>query len=111
MSKRRVTKHTRPVVTNSNDEVQIKKAEDGEKDRARDLAFILSSPRGRRWLYELIFSRSHVNRLSHVPRDTHSTAFNEGARSVGESVLETIRHEHHAAFITMLEENDITSED
>ncbi len=110
MSKLRSTKHSKPIVKDSNDELQIKKAMDGEKDRERDLAFIMGAPRGRRWLYELIHTRCHVGNLSHVPRDTHSTAFNEGARSVGEALLEEVRSNHHALFIKMLEENDVRDE-
>lgn len=110
MSKRRVTRHSRPVVVDSSDEAQLKQAMDGEKDAARDLDFILSQPRGRRWLYGLIFNTCHVHHGSHVPSDTHSTAFNEGARSVGTALLEEIRSNHHSALITMLEENDVRDE-
>ena len=111
MSKIASSKRTRTVVKDSNDELQIKKAMDGEKDRERDLAWIMGQPRGRRWIYETLFVTCHVNHLSHVPRDTHSTAFNEGARSVGQKVLEELRTKHHALYIKMLEENDERSDD
>ncbi len=107
MSKLSHTKRSKPVVRDSNDELQIKKAIDGDKDRERDLNFIMGSPRGRRWIYELIHTKCHVGQISHVPRDTHSTAFNEGARSVGNALLEELRSAHHALYIKMLEENDV----
>lgn len=97
--------HGRKTVTDSEDADQLKSAQDGEKDRDRDLAFIMSQPRGRRWMYELVFDVCHVSRLSHYPGDTHTTAFNEGARSVGERLQEELRSRHFDAFITMLEEN------
>lgn len=90
--------------------MQIKQAMDGEKDRERDLAFLMGAPRGRRWMHELIFTKCHVGHISHVPRDTHSTAFNEGARSIGEALLEEIRSKHHALYIKMLEEHDVRDE-
>lgn len=107
MSKLTSTKHSREIIRDSNDEIAIKKVIDGEKDRERDLAFLLGAPRGRRWLHDLIYIKCHVGQLSHVPRDTHSTAFNEGARSVGEALLEEIRSNHHALYLKMLEENDV----
>ena len=64
-----------------------------------------SQPRGRRWVYELIYGLCHISRLSHYPGDTHTTAFNEGARAVGERLQEELRSRHFDAFILMLEEN------
>lgn len=110
MSKLNTTRYSKPVVTNSSDELQIKAAMDGEKDREKDIQFLLSQPRGRRWLHGLIYDKCHVGSLSHVPRDTHSTAFNEGARSVGEALQEEIRSNHHALYLKMLEENDVRTD-
>lgn len=105
MSGRPIVKNRRKVVYDASDEAQVKKAEEIEKDRELDLAYIVKEPRGRRWLYDLIFDACHTARLSHTPNDTHSTAFNEGARAVGERVLEELRTRHFDAFIQMLEEN------
>lgn len=105
MSDRPTVRNRRKVVYDASDEAQVKKAEEIEKDRERDLSYIVKEPRGRRWLYELIFDACHVSRPSHTPSDTHSTAFNEGARAVGERVLEELRTRHFSAFIQMLEEN------
>lgn len=93
------------VVENSSNPGDIQKADDQEKDRARDLEFILSKPRGRRWLHEVVFGKSHVNLSSHIPGCSDSTAFNEGARSVGAAVLEDIRSAHPEFYLKMLEEN------
>ena len=105
MTKLNHTRHTKPMVRDSNDEMQVKAALDGEKDREKDLVFIVAQPRGRRWLHEVIYQMCHLDSLSHVPGDTHSTAFNEGARSVGQRILSEIRVQHHDAFIKMMEEN------
>lgn len=93
------------VVYDSSDPEQVKNAQKDRDDRDRDIDYILASERGRRWVYELVFDKCHMHRLSHVPRDTHSTAFNEGSRAVGEAVLEEIRAHSFAKFMTMMEEN------
>ena len=95
----------RKVVYDASNEAQVKAAEKDSEDREKDLAWILSSPRGRRWVYDLVHEKAHVRSLSFVPRDTHATAFNEGARSVGEALLEEVRSNHFGAFKQMMEEN------
>ena len=89
----------------ASDPAQVAKAEKDEADRQRDLDYVLKEPRGRRFLYELIYGTCHVGRLSHIPGDSDSTAFNEGARSVGEALLEQIRTQAKAKYMLMLEEN------
>lgn len=96
----------RKVVYDSSNREQVKAAEKDVEDREKDFEWILSSKRGRRWLHSLINDTCHVHRLSHMPGDTHTTAFNEGARAVGLAVLEEIRTAHFAAFMKMTEEND-----
>ena len=93
------------VLYDASDEDQVRKAQQDEADREQDLAFVLSTPRGRRWLFELIHTECHFERINHVPGDTHSTAFNEGARAVGASILNAIRDQHTALYFQMLEEN------
>lgn len=92
------------VVHDSSDEAQIKRALDWQKDRDRDLDAILASPRGRRFLHEVIFDLCHVEARSHVPGDPESSAFNEGARMVGQILLERIRERDFDAFVLMLSE-------
>jgi len=105
VSKRSVIKNRTQTVYDASDEAQIRAAMDTEKDRALDLSYVLREPRGRRWVYEMIFNTCHMHRLSFVPGDSHATAFNEGARSVGEALLDEIRTNHFGAFMQMLEEN------
>lgn len=89
----------------ASDPAQIAKAEKQETDLAKDLDYVLKEPRGRRFLYGLIFDTCHVGRLSHIPGDSDSTAFNEGARSVGEALLEQVRTQAEAKYMLMLKEN------
>lgn len=96
---------SKKVVWNSSDEKQVAAAQQGEADLDRDIDFILSSERGRRWLYGMIFDTCHVSRMSYVPRDTHSSAFNEGARSVGERLLEEVRTRDFSKYMLMMSEN------
>lgn len=93
------------VITDSTDKGQIDKAEDQERDRERDLEWVLSSMRGRRWMYALIYDKSHINHGSHVAGSSDGTAFNEGMRWVGEAALEDIRANHPKQFLKMHEEN------
>lgn len=92
----------------ASDPEQVAKAQKEQADRERDLDYILKEPRGRRFMYDLIYGTCHVGRLSHIPGDSDSTAFNEGARSVGEALLEQIRTQAKAKFILMLEENHLS---
>ena len=95
----------RHVVRDSSDEAQVKKAEANEEDENRDLDYILKEPRGRRWLYQLIHGTCHVEFRSHVPGDHDSTSFNEGARSVGQTVLDQIKSHSSQHYMLMLAEN------
>lgn len=95
----------RHVVHDNSDPDQVQKAIDLDKDRDRDLQEIMKLPRGRRWMYDLIYRDCHVDRISHYPSDTHTTAYNEGARAVGQKLLEDLRSKNFGAFITMLEEH------
>jgi len=96
---------TKFIVTDSTDPVQIQKAEDQQADLERDLEWVLSSMRGRRWIYSVAYGKCHVSGGSHVMGESDSTAYNEGARSIGEDILEDIRVNHQKPFLKMLEEN------
>jgi hypothetical protein len=89
----------------ASDPEQVAKAEKLEADVQRDLDYILKEPRGRRFLYGLIHDTCHIGRVSHVPGDSDSTAFNEGARAIGEALLEQIRTRAKAKYMLMLDEN------
>ena len=92
------------VVTDASDEEQVKRAQNEEQDRDRDIAAVMSTPRGRRWMYELIYVKCHVLRPSMTMSDRDITAFNEGARSVGLTLLEEVK-QHPAQYFKMHEEN------
>ena len=106
MSKGNFPRHSRKVIYDASNSDQIKMAEDNEKDREKDIDFIMSQPRGRRFMYELIRERCHARSVSHVPGDPHSSAFNEGARAVGEALELQLSREHHTLYIKMLDENN-----
>lgn len=95
---------SRRVVTNSADEAQIERATDWQKDVERDLDAILATKRGRRFLRMFIFETCHIDRRSHVPGDPESTAFNEGARMVGQDLLERIKERDFARYLDMISE-------
>lgn len=90
---------------NASDPEQVAKAQREEDDLQKDIDFIVSEPRGRRWLYNLIFAHSHINSPSFVPDSPNATAFNEGARSVGTTLHEHLRGQNSVAYMKMLEEN------
>jgi hypothetical protein len=93
-------------ISNLEDEDQADKVRDEAKDREQDLEFILSSARGRRWIYDLIHGPlCHVRSQSFYPGDPASTGMNEGARMVGENLLEEIRGQHFDRWLQMMSEN------
>lgn len=105
MSKKLTVKRSAPPITDTSDAEQIKKAQDHERSVEADLGWLMSQPRGRRYIHKLIYEVAHKDAPSHVPNDPNSTAYNEGARSIGVALEEELRAHHFDAFITMLEEN------
>lgn len=89
----------------ANNPEHVRKAELKQEDIDKDIEFVLSKDRGRRWLYNLIWHQGHIALASHVPGDVHSTAFNEGARSLGVALHEQIRIASPKMYLKMLEEN------
>ena len=94
----------------ASNEADIAKAQKAEADRERDLDYIMKEPRGRRFMYELIYGTCHVDRPSHMPGDSDTTAFNEGARAVGQAMLDRIRLRAKAKYMLMLTENHFEEE-
>jgi hypothetical protein len=95
----------RKVIYDSSNEEQVRAAEKDWEDRYKDIDFIMGQPRGRRWIYELIYDACHIEKINHVPGCSDSTAFNEGARSVGLKVLEDVRTRNFGLYLKMMEEN------
>ncbi len=104
-TKKRPTLPTKKFISNLEDEEQAKELKDDIADREGDLEFILSTPRGRRWVYDLIHGTCHVRSQSFFPGDPASTGLNEGARMVGENLLEEIRSQHFSRWLEMMAEN------
>jgi|TARA_R110000796_G_scaffold35622_1_gene91390 hypothetical protein len=96
---------SRKVVYDSSDEGQVRAAEKDEADRDKDLQWILSSPRGRRWIYDLCYGKCHIERASFCGTDTHGTSFNEGGRAIGSALMDDVRTAYFGAFMKMMEEN------
>jgi hypothetical protein len=89
----------------ASDPKDISDAQKAENDAEKDMDFITSQPRGRRWLYRLIFESGHMASQSYVPNSFDATAFNEGARSIGRVIHEQLRANNPNAYLKMLEEN------
>ena len=83
----------------------VSEAEKNQLDLERDILFVLGEQRGRRWLYEFIWGACHIDAPSHVPGDKESTAYNEGARSVGCALERNLRDKSSRLYMKMLEEN------
>ena len=71
--------------------------------RKADLAAILATPAGRRYLAWLV-ATANTFAQSYVPDDTHGTAFNEGMRSVGRLVTRDARLVGMKEFTKLMEE-------
>lgn len=95
----------RPMIVDSNDPEQVLAAQRIDDDRSKDLDFIMSQPRGRRWLYDFVYDTCHIRRLSFVPGAADATAFHEGGRAIGEAVLDKVRTANAKLYFKMLEEN------
>lgn len=89
----------------ANNPEHVRKAEKLQEDVDKDIEYIMAKPRGRRWLYGLIWGRGHYGLRSHVPMDSDSTAFNEGARSMGSDLHEEAKAASPKFYLKMLEEN------
>lgn len=74
-----------------------------ETDRIQDLVFLVSSERGRAFLWKVL-GDCNVFGASFVP-DPLVTAFNEGRRNIGHRLLEEVLTLDPRAFTMMREEN------
>jgi cytochrome c5 len=91
----------------ASDPDQVKLAEDRAADEQKDIVFIMSQPRGRRWVYTLIWGICHMDSISFIPGKGDGTGFNEGARSVGLALASVLREETPKLYLKMLEENQL----
>ena len=96
---------TKNCVADSSNADQVNAAKKMGEDRDRDVEYVALTPRGRRWIYDITHDTCHVRLPSSVPGDAHSMAFNEGARSVGEALLERLRTVSPSLYTKMITEN------
>ena len=93
-------------VYDASDKEQVRQAQLVEEDIEKDIDFVMSQPRGRRWVYRLLYdpTLAHIESQSFVTGVSDATAFNEGARSVGARVLNEVKRQPKL-YLQMLEEN------
>lgn len=70
-------------------EERNRKAQLSRDQVADDLTWLMSDKRGRRFIHGLL-GDCGIYRQSHVPGDTHGTAFLEGVRSIGLALVARI---------------------
>ncbi|MHB1098108.1 MAG: Bbp19 family protein [Burkholderiales bacterium] len=95
------------MVGNAADPKQVKRAKQkerlAEKRAHDDLAMVLSTVQGRRYVWGLL-AECGVFRLSYVPGALPQTEFNEGRRSIGLKTMAAIHDLDPALYVTMAQE-------
>ena len=98
----------KPLVGNASDEEQVacaaKKVKRNEEVELEDTKFILGTPQGRRFVWRYL-GLCGVYKLSYSGEATHETAFKEGARLVGTTLLNDINSARPEAYFQMIEES------
>ena len=84
----------------------IKANERDVADREKDIDWVMSTPRGRRFLHNLIFNDCHIEANSFVPGAADSTGYNEGIRNLGVLYHRAARLANPRRYVEMLGEND-----
>lgn len=79
------------------------RAEQEARWEIEDLAWLLSSKRGRRVMWRLL-TNAGVYRLSYTQGDASATAFNEGQRNLGLRLLSLIMTHCSEAYASMVQE-------
>ncbi len=96
------------LVKNTADPEQVQKAKEkelrGRELEISDLGWLLSSVKGRRFLWRL-FEFAGINRLSYNAVNINETNFNEGMRNVANKVLADVMETRPEAYIEMINEN------
>lgn len=71
--------------------------------QVEDLRFVMSTPAGRRFVHRVL-GLCGTFRLSFTGEQTHTTAFNEGKRSLGNQLFAEVEAVSPEAFVDMLRE-------
>lgn len=95
-------------VKNAADPEQVKSAKMKERfakeDDIKDLLWVLSDARGRRFVWGLL---APTNELSFVSGKPDTTAFNEGCRNEANKLLSKVMDAKPEAYIEMMSENKL----
>jgi len=75
-----------------------------EKESREVVATLLSTPAGRNWMWQLL-EAAHCFELSFSPDSQSVTAFREGERNIGLSLIAQITRTAPESFIQMMREN------
>lgn len=98
----------KPLVGNAGDEAQVERA--GKKVKQRedidvaDMKFIMGTPQGRRFMWRYL-ELCGVYTSSFQGESTHETAFKEGTRLVGLTLLNDVNLAGPQAYFQMIEES------
>lgn len=98
----------KPLVGNAGDEAQVEKA--GKKLKRRedndeaDLKFLMNTPQGRRFIWRYL-ETCGVFTSSFTGETSHETAFKEGMRLVGLTLLSDVNKAGPQAYFQMIEES------
>jgi hypothetical protein len=95
--------HVEDQEQNTAQNLAEEKRKEKERKYAEDLRWIMSDPRGRRFMWDLL-ARTRLYQLSHVDGSFDKTAFNEGQRNVGLSYLADIERLTPERYEKMVEE-------
>lgn len=79
-------------------------AEELARQRDEDLRWVLSTEQGRRFYLRLLEDESNLQGQSFAGSDTHLTAFREGVRAVGISLLEEAQRVAPGSYMKALNE-------
>lgn len=97
-------------VANAADEKQVKKAAWKARDRQRkeleDVAFILSTPEGRRFFWRYL-EKCGIFKSSFSEHSSHLTSFMEGERSIGLQLMADMNEADPEAYAVMQRENRV----
>ena len=101
----------KPLVTDTSDEAQNKRAKDRMTQRenqfADDLKWIFSDRRGRRFYWDLM---AHCGVFKNSFTGNSTTFFNEGKRNVGLKLINDLTVVEPAAYLKMVQEEQSEQE-
>lgn len=82
-----------------------KKAARLRKEELDYIKHIMSTPQGRKWIYNLLTSICKTFDNPIVPNETHYTYFNLGEQNIGKKLFQDINDAAPQEYITMMQES------